>query len=75
MPTLVEHIVLLKVARPLSEAELTELRSLITGIPGVLRFSAGPNYTSRGQVSCSDICRRASVEHTLHVEHCTHAIR
>jgi hypothetical protein len=44
----VEHIVLLRLKRPLDEAELRRVHSL-KKIHGVRSISAGPNYTQRAK--------------------------
>ena len=47
MPSAVEHLVLLKLTRPFNDQEVAAVKTLKKKIPGILRVSAGQNYTHR----------------------------
>lgn len=73
---MIEHIVLLKTKRPLSDEEKGTIRSKLMQIPGVLSFTAGENYTKRGLEYNTGIVVRITTKeaeaayqtHPIHIE-------
>ena len=73
---MIEHVVLAKMHRPLSEEEKSTIEKKLLTIPGVLAVTAGENYTTRALEYTTGIIVRLTTKeaeaayqtHPVHVE-------